>query len=147
MTEKRPIGVSILALILMFPSPFLMVGGIWLVVLSTIKTLREDSPVIWLLMSVVVPILGAVSAKAGIDLWRLKRDSLAPTVFLMCMTAVFTGIQVCFLASCTALTSLISSRYFRGWAAVCAFSVWAVVYLCVPRIRRRFDSGIKENET
>jgi len=137
MPEKRPLGISILAVVLMVPSPFLLVGGIAAIVMSTIRVLKEnlgEFGLIMILMSVGVAILGLVCAKAGFGLWRLKTSARAPTIFLMCMIAVFTGIQLLFGFKGEIN---VSRTWIRGWVGSCIFSVWAVIYLCLPQVRRK----------
>ena len=139
MPEKRPLGISILAAVLMLPSPFLLVGGMAMVVMSTIRDLKENQSgygLIMILMSVGIAILGVVCARAGFDLWRLKRNARAPTIFLMCMTAVFTGNAL--LVGFEDRAKL-SRTWVAGWAGACIFSVWAVIYLCLPQVRRKLE--------
>lgn len=146
MPDKRPLGVSILAAILLLSSPFLLVFGTAAVVRSTARMLREnlgEYGIIILLLSVGIVILGVVCAKSGFGLWRMKMSARAPTIFLMCMTAVFALVQV--------TVSMEDRLNFHrtwtlAWAAACFFSVWAVVYLCLPRTRRRFESDSTDNK-
>ncbi len=139
MAAKHPLGISILAVLLLLPSPFLLCGGIALAAIFTIQVLKEgleESGLIIILLGVGTAILGIVCAKAGFDLWRLKRSARAPTIFLMCMIAVFTGDALLIGFEDRAK---LSRAWLRGWAGVFAFSALAVAYLCLPHVRRKLE--------
>jgi len=145
MAEKRPLGVSILAAILLFSSPLLLVLGSVAAVRSTVRMLRENLGaygIIMVLLSIGVVILGVVCAKSGLGLWRLKMSARAPTMFLMCMTAVFAFVQAS--VGLEDRTDF-GWSWILGWASACVLSVWTVVYLCLPRTRRRFEPDLADN--
>jgi len=72
---------------------------------------------------------------AAADLWRLKKRGRPVTIFLMCIFGVFAGVF-----------ALPTGEFPREelWAgrASFAFCVWAVVYLCLPGTRRKFETAV-----
>src|SRR6266436_5524686 len=73
--------------------------------------------------------LAWVSYRAGLELWRLKRQGLLVAVFTMMIYLVAGIILLLIPGIWTKLTG----------AAVCAFSVYFLLYLRVPSIEQRFN--------
>jgi hypothetical protein len=79
--------------------------------------------------------LAWVSFKAGLELWRLKRPGLLVAVFTM-MIYLVAGI----------IFLLIPGIWWKlSGAAVCAVSVFFLVYLQLPSIEQRFNPPASES--
>lgn len=143
--QKRPLGVSILAgaaflasaasIFYSIAMPFVILGG------------RNDLTVgggfytrgaFALLLTSCFLSLAWISGAAGMDLWALRKRGRSLTIISMCM---FSALGVAMAAVPGGIVS---------WAgfAVCALSIWAVVYLFLPSIRGKFEEAslTKRNE-
>jgi len=140
MMEKRPLGVSILAAADLLASPFLLIAGIERLI-STIRDWRS-APLLpgrelQVALDLCALVMGAVCAVAAADLWRLRKRGRGVTIFLMCIFGVFAG-DIALLGSTGELPR---DELWVGSASF-AFCVWAVVYLCLPSIRRKFEAAV-----
>lgn len=126
-------------------SPFFLVTGIQGIV-SAMRNLRSTPTPrlagggLMLAVDFCVLAVGVVSAVAAIDLWRLKKRGRRVTIFLMSMFGVF--------AADVALLGFAETgrAAFLGGSAGFVFCWWAVLYLCLPGTRRKFESAAVKTE-
>ena len=93
-----------------------------------------------LAVAACVVAVGVVCAVAAMDLWRFRKRGRRVTIFLMSMFGVF--------AANTALLGFAETgrSAFLGGSAGCVFCLWAVLYLCLPGTRRKFESAAVKTE-
>jgi hypothetical protein len=138
--EKRPLGVSVLAVVDLLASPFFLVTGVQGII-SAVRNLRGTPTSrlggggLLLAVDACVLAVGVVCAVAAMDLWRLKKRGRRVTIFLMSMFGVF--------AADVALLGFAETgrAAFLGGSAGCIFCLGAVLYLCLPGTRRKFESA------
>lgn len=147
MNWKHPFGILILApVLLLIALPLAFTGIVSFV--ATISLIRRTPGLgggaMLLATSLCPVILGGVCAAAGLDLLRLRRRGRPVTIFLSCIFGVFAGDML--LLALTERTDR-SSDPHRLWlwgsGAVFLFCIWAVVYLCLPGVRRKLELKAK----
>ena len=138
MTDKRPLGVSILSFAVFLAAAVLLDVGVR-ALNDTIRALKERPELgggaIYLAVDMCCLIVAVICGVAGVDLWKLNKRGRPVTIFLMCIFGV--------LAASAALVSYDESDRTMLWGGgpVCTFCIWAVVYLCLPKIRQKFVAG------
>ena len=131
-------GVSVLAVMDLLASPFFLVAGAQGII-SALRNLRSAPRLagggLMLAADACVLAVGVVCAVTAMDLWRLRKRGRRLTIFLMSMFGVF--------AADIALLSFAETgrAAFVGGSAGCIFCCWAVLYLCLPGTRRKFESA------
>jgi hypothetical protein len=120
-------------------SPFFLVTGAQGMI-SAVRNLRSTPRLggggLMLAVDACVLAVGVVCAVAAMDLWRLKKRGRRVTIFLMSMFGVF-GADIALLGFAET-----GRAAFLGGSAGCIFCCWAVLYLCLPRTRRKFESAV-----
>jgi hypothetical protein len=131
--QKPPWGVAILAATLFVVSPIFVAAGVKAFIREIKRPPQLAGAEILLAVGACAVIVGMVCAVAAADLWRLRQGGRPVAIFLMCMFGVF--------ASDMAFIAWTDAGMRSGfWPALAAslFCLWAVVYLCLPKIRRKF---------
>jgi uncharacterized BrkB/YihY/UPF0761 family membrane protein len=141
-TKKRPFGVSILAVSNVLLAPLLLTVGVqvfrgifraW----TRLPQIDEDL-IIGFALDIAIFILAMVCGVAGVDLWRLRNRGRTATIFFMCIFGILSAVQI--------LVQDHPSDRDRVWlrtisGVVCVLCVAAIVYLLLPRIRRKFETN------
>ncbi|HSY89767.1 MAG TPA: hypothetical protein VK812_00255 [Candidatus Binatus sp.] len=136
-------GVSVLAVMDLLASPFFLVTGIQGII-SAMRNLRSTPRLagggLMLAVDFCVLAVGVVCAVTAMDLWRLRKRGRRVTIFLMSMFGVF--------AADVALLGFAETgrAAFLGGSAGFVFCWWAVLYLCLPGTRRKFESAAVKTE-
>jgi uncharacterized membrane protein YhaH (DUF805 family) len=141
MITKRPFGVAILALSNVLLSALLLTGGVQMF-RAIFRDWRgrpqiDEELIIGFALDIAIFILAVVCGVAGVDLWRLRNRGRTATIFFMCIFGIF-GLLM-------AAPDHPSDRY-DVWTrtisgVVCVLCVAAIVYLLLPRIRRKFETN------
>ena len=136
MTDKRPLGVSILAGAAFLASVALLVALIFALKNLAVAIGQEDDPrggaVLFLTFCLIA--LAWISGAAGMDLWKLRSRGRTLTVVSMCIFSLL-GL---------ALTAgEARGILFCAGPTVCALSVGGIVYLFLPNVRRKFEADTR----
>jgi hypothetical protein len=137
--QGRPIGVTVLSLTAFAFSPVLVILLLRFVYAifteGTAPSPTQDTGAfVWLcfwlmILTTCFLTLAWVSYRAGLELWRLKRQGLLVAVFTMIIYLVAGIILLLIPGIWAKLTGV----------AVCAFSVYFLFYLRMPSIEQRFN--------
>jgi uncharacterized membrane protein YhaH (DUF805 family) len=139
-TTKRPFGVSILAVSNVLLAALLLTGGVQMF-RAIFRDWRgrpqiDEDLIIGFALDIAIFILAVVCGVAGVDLWRLRNRGRSATIFFMSIFGIF-GL----LMAATDHPSDRGDVWTRTISGVvCALCVAAIVYLLLPRIRRKFET-------
>jgi len=142
MTKKRTFGVSILAVSNVLLGALLLAGGVqvfrsifrdW----TRLPQIGEEL-LIGFALDIAIFILAVVCGVAGVDLWRLRNRGRSATIFFMCIFGTLSAVQIPEPDHPSARDD-VSLRRISG--VVCVLCVATIVYLLLPRIRRKFETN------
>jgi len=138
--QKPPWGVAILAAALFVVSPIFAAAGVKAFIREMRRPPQLAGAEILLAVGACAVIVGMVCAVAAVDLWLLRQRGRRVAIFLMCMFGVF----ACDIALIAWTDSGMRSGFWPA-LATSLFCIWGVVYLCLPKVRRKF-AGITPRE-
>ena len=141
-TTKRPFGVLILAVSNVLLAALLLTLGVqvfraifrgW-----TGRPQIDEDLIIGFALDIAILILAVVCGVAGVDLWRFRNRGRSATIFFMCIFGVLSAVQIPEADH----PSDRDHEWLRTVSeVVCVLSIAAIVYLLLPRIRRRFETN------
>lgn len=142
----RPVGVTILAILIFIVAAFSLLGGIGVIlgggfIASMLSQGQGTAGGAGILAGlgaaagVFIIIVGGVSALVGFGLWKLKGWARIVTIILCGISAAFQLLGILLTLTHFNLFALIWGVF---WVAVDAFVIW---YLLKPEVKAAFQPG------
>jgi hypothetical protein len=97
----------------------------------------DEDLIIGFALDIAIFILAVVCGVAGVDLWRLRNRGRTATIFFMCIFGIFGLLMAA--TDHPPDRDDVWTRTISG--VVCVLSIAAIVYLLLPRIRRKFETS------